>query len=144
MTYFQGARTEAFGQRICEITDIILSQQKTEKSFVAYEIIEDIALRIGIELVVGLSEGERYEKIKYLFTSLMKCEQSPVINFLLQLPFLNRDLGKWSPQGYLLNLYEKIFQSLYSEVSERRQKLNSLSSDTLSTLIFAYDEQVKH
>ncbi|NJM72608.1 MAG: cytochrome P450 [Scytonema sp. RU_4_4] len=140
MTSFQGGRTQAFGQRICELTDTIMSKQVIGKPFLAYEIIEDIALRIGIELVVGLSEGDRYEKIKHLFSFLMKYEQSPFFNLLLQLPFVSRDLGRWSPQGYLLNLYQKIFQSLYSEVSERRQKPDPLSSDTLSTLISACDE----
>ena len=140
MTSFQAGRTGAFGQRICEITDKIISQQTIGKSFLAYEIIEEIALRIGIELIVGLNEGDRYERIKHLFSFLMKYEQSPVINFLLQLPFVSQDFGKWSPQGYQLNLSQKIFQFLDSEVSQRRQKPASLSSDTLSTIISACDE----
>ncbi len=140
MTSFQEGRTQAFGNRICELTDKIMSQQTIGKPFLAYKIIEDIALRIGIELVLGLSEGDRYENIKHLFSVLMKYEQSPFINLLLQLPIVNQDLGRWSPQGFILNLYQKIFQFLYTEVSERRQKPDSLSSDTLSTLISACDE----
>jgi cytochrome P450 family 110 len=143
MTSFQASRTQAFGQRICEITDKVMSQQSIKKHFIAYEIIEEIALKIGIEIVIGLSEGERYDEIKYLFSSLMKYEQSPIISLLLQLPFVKQDLGKWSPQGHLLNLYQRIFQLLYSEVYERRKKPDSLYSDTLSTLIFAPDETGK-
>ncbi|MBW4506987.1 MAG: cytochrome P450 [Scytonematopsis contorta HA4267-MV1] len=143
MTSFQSARTKAFGQRICEITDKVMSQQSIKKPFIAYEIIEEIALRIGIEIVIGLSEGERYDEIKYLFSSLMKYEQSPIISLLLQLPFVKQDLGKWSPQRHLLNLYQRIFQLLYSEVYERRKKPDSSYSDTLSTLIFAPDETGK-
>ncbi|HCF29925.1 MAG TPA: cytochrome P450, partial [Cyanobacteria bacterium UBA11049] len=68
MPSFHGARMQAYGRRICELTDKIISQQVLGKPFVAYPIIEDITLRVGIEVVMGLREGERYDKIKHLFT----------------------------------------------------------------------------
>jgi cytochrome P450 len=89
---------------------------------------------------MGLREGERYDKIKHLFASVIKHGQSPIVNILSNLPFGGQDLGRWSPQGYLLHLRRELFQLLYSEVQERRKQADSSRTDILSDLIFAHDE----
>lgn len=140
MQAFHGERMQACGQRICELTEKIISQQAIGKPFIAYPTIEDITLRVGIEVVMGLRQGERYNKIKYLFASIIKYSQSPFFKFVRNLPFGERDLGRWSPWGYRLHLRQELFQLLYAEVQERRKQADPSRTDILSDLIFASDE----
>jgi cytochrome P450 len=136
---FHGARMQACGRRICELTEKIIGQQTVGKSFIAYPTIEDITLKVAIEVIVGLDEGERHEKIKRLFVSEMRCGQSTIDKILLTI-FGERDLGRWSPHGYMLHLRQEIFQFLLSEVEERRNQLDFSRTDMLTDLIFAEDE----
>ncbi|MEH2382473.1 MAG: cytochrome P450 [Nostoc sp.] len=140
MQAFHGERMQACGQRMCELTEKIISQQAIAKPFIAYPTIEDIALRVGIEVVMGLREGERYDKIKHLFASIIKYSQSSLYQILTKLPFGQRNLGRWSPQGYRLHLRRELFDLLYAEVQERREQGDSSRTDILSELIFARDE----
>ncbi|MBW4569106.1 MAG: cytochrome P450 [Tolypothrix carrinoi HA7290-LM1] len=139
MQSFHGARMQACGRRICELTEKIMSKQVVGKPFVAYPTIEDITLRVGIEVVMGLCEGERYDKIKHLFVSALREGQS-FIDKILGNILGQRDLGRWSPQGYRLHLRRELFQLLSAEVEERRQQADSSRTDILSDLIFACDE----
>ncbi|NMG20297.1 cytochrome P450 [Brasilonema bromeliae] len=140
MQAFHGERMQACGRRICELTEKIISQQAIAKPFIAYPIIEDITLRVGIEVVMGLREGERYDKIKHLFVSVLKYGQSPLFQFATKLPFGQRDLGRWSPWGYRLYLRRELFGLLYAEVQERRKQADTSCANILSDLIFAHDE----
>ncbi|MEH2262931.1 cytochrome P450 [Nostoc sp.] len=139
MQSFHGARMQACARRICELTEKIMSKQVIGKPFVAYPTIEDITLRVGIEVVMGLDKGERCEKIKHLFVSTLRIGQSPLDKILGNI-FGQRDLGRWSPQGYRLHLREKLFQLLLAEVEERRSQPDFSRPDMLSDLIFAEDE----
>ncbi|MDM9379464.1 cytochrome P450 [Chlorogloeopsis sp. ULAP01] len=140
MQALHGTRMQACGRRICELTQKILEQQVIGKPFVAYPIVEEITLSIGIEVVLGLQEGQRYEKVKYLFFSMFKSEQSKLFQLLTKIPLGTLNLGRWSPQGYLLHLRQEIFQFLDTEVQQRRSQADSSRIDMLSDLIFAADE----
>ncbi len=140
MPAFHGARMQACGQRICELTEKIMSQQAIAKPFIVYPTIEDITLRVGIEVVLGLNEGDRYEKIKHLFACANKQAQSLLFKLTTKLPFGQRDLGRWSPWGYRLHLRRELFQMLYAQVQERRQQADRSRTDILSDLLFAHDE----
>ncbi|MFN6559110.1 MAG: cytochrome P450 [Nostoc sp. ChiSLP01] len=139
MQSFHGARMQACGGRICELTEKIMSKQVIAKPFVAYPTIEDITLRVGIEVVMGLHEGERYDKIKHLFVSALRIGQSPIDKILGNI-FGQQDLGRWSPQGYRLQVRRELFQLLSAEVEERRKQADSSCTDMLCDLIFAEDE----
>jgi cytochrome P450 family 110 len=140
MQAFHGTRMQACGQGICELTEKMMSKQVIGKPFVAYPVIEDITFQVGIERVIGLYEGERYEKIKHLFASLLKLDRQSLIVKIFSNIFPEKDLGRWSPQGYLLHLRRELFQLLSTEVKERRQQADFSRTDILSDLIFACDE----
>ncbi|MEH2267139.1 MAG: cytochrome P450 [Nostoc sp.] len=140
MQAFHGARMQACGRGICELTEKMMSKQAIGKPFVAYPIIEDITFQVGIERVIGLHEGERYNKIKHLFASLLKLDRQSLIVKIFSNIFGEKDLGKWSPQGYLLHLRRELFQLLSTEVKERRQQADFSCTDILGDLIFARDE----
>ncbi|MDZ8228013.1 cytochrome P450 [Nostoc sp. ChiVER01] len=140
MPAFHGARIQAYGQQICEMTQRVMNQLTIGKPFLAYPTIEAVTLQISIEIVLGLREGERYKRLKQLLPALFEHMRSPMMQMGFALPFLLQDLGSWSPWGYLLQLKEEIYQLLYAEVKERRERADSSRTDILSELIFARDE----
>lgn len=140
MQAFHGTRMQACGRGICELTEKMMSKQVVGKPFVAYSVIEDITFQVGIERVIGLYEGERYDKIKHLFASLLKLDRQSLIVKILSNIFPEKDLGRWSPHGYLLHLQRELFQLLSTEVEERRKQADSSRTDILCDLIFARDE----
>ncbi|TBR56998.1 cytochrome P450 [Westiellopsis prolifica IICB1] len=143
MKAYHGERMNATGKSICELTKKIISQQASAKTFIAHEILSRITLQIAIEVVIGLREGERYEKINDLYRSCIKYEKSWLFNITTKLPFTQVDLGRLSPWGYHRYLLKEIFQFLYSEVKERRKQADPLRNDMLCDLIFACDETGK-
>ncbi|MBW4431895.1 MAG: cytochrome P450 [Pelatocladus maniniholoensis HA4357-MV3] len=140
MQTFHGVRMQACGKHICELTEKIIGQKKVGKPFIAYPTIEDITLKVGIEVIMGLDKGERHEKIKHLFTSILRLNVQSLIDKILLTIFGERDLGRWSPHGYNLYLRQELFQLLLFEVEERRNQLDFSRTDMLCDLIFAEDE----
>ncbi len=140
MPAFHGVKMQAQGKLICDRTEKVMNQYLVGKPFIAYPTIEDITLQIGLEVVLGLSEGERYEQLKQLLPAVLKWMRSPLMQITSAFPFLQRNLGRWSPWGYLMHLREQIFQLIYAEVQERRAQADGDRTDILSELIFARDE----
>ncbi|MBW4477617.1 MAG: cytochrome P450 [Tolypothrix brevis GSE-NOS-MK-07-07A] len=131
MSAFHGARMQACGQRICELTEKIMSLQAIGKPFLAYSTIEDITLAVGIEIVMGLCEGARYDRIKRLFALFEVTEK---------LSFWRWNFGGQSREKYLLYLQQELLQILDAEVQERRQQADPSRTDMLSELVLATDE----
>ncbi|NJM23190.1 MAG: cytochrome P450 [Richelia sp. RM2_1_2] len=140
MPAFHGARMQTHGQRICDLTQKVMQQQAIGKPFIGYPTMEDITVRVSIEVVMGLSEGERHNRLKQLLSLALKQMSSPSLKIAQNLPFGGRDLGRWSPQGYLLYLRQELFNLLYIEVQERRKQTQDLGTDILSELVLAKDE----
>ncbi|MCC5635064.1 cytochrome P450 [Nostoc sp. CHAB 5844] len=147
MPAFHGVKMQAQGQLICDLTKKVMDQHLANKTFIAYTTIEEITLQVSMEVVLGLHEGERYEKLKYLLPIILKSMRSPTMQITSIFPFLQKDLGKWSPWGYLMHLRQEIFELLYAEVQERRlvetfheTSLQESRTDILSELILARDE----
>jgi cytochrome P450 len=140
MPAFHGARMQTHGQRICDLTHKVMQQQAIGKPFIGYPTMEDITLRVSIEVVMGLAEGERYKRLKQLLSLALKQMLSPLLTIAQTLPFGGRDLGRWSPTGYLLYLRQELFDLLYTEVQERRKQTDTSRTDILSELVLASDE----
>jgi cytochrome P450 len=140
MPAFHGARMQAYGQQICDLTEKVMSQYETGELFVTYPTIESITLQASLEVVLGLHQGERYEKLRQMLPAILKHMRSPLMQICFAFPFLQQNLGRRSPWGYLLHLRQEIHQLLYAEVKERREQADSSRTDILSELVFARDE----
>ncbi|MDZ8023945.1 MAG: cytochrome P450 [Nostoc sp. DedQUE01] len=143
MKAYHGERMSASGKNICELTKKIIGQQTLGKTFIAHELLSKITLQIAIEVVIGLREGERYERINHLYTSCIKYERTSLFNIVKDLPFTQINLGRLSPWGYHKYLLRQIFGFLYDEVKERRKEADPSRTDMLCDLIFACDETGK-
>ena len=65
---------------------------------------------------------------------------TPGKGIFMYLPFLQKDLGAWSPWGYYKRVKAEIDQVLYQEITKRRQNLDPERNDILSMLLSAHDE----
>ncbi|KAF3890914.1 MULTISPECIES: cytochrome P450 [Nostocales] len=147
MPPLHGNRIQVYGQRICAITDTVMSQYQAGKAFLSYPTMQTITVQVILDTLLGLQTGERYEQFRQLLPTLMNYARSALVETSLSFRFLQQDLGRWSPWGYFLYLWRQFDQLLYAEINERRhlQASNSTSlytesTDVLSELIFACDE----
>ncbi|MDF5717066.1 MAG: cytochrome P450 [Rhizonema sp. NSF051] len=141
MPPFHKERMPAYSQLICNLTEKVFSQLPQNKPFQARNVLQEISLQVILEVVFGLCEGERYEKLKRLLTLITEIFKSPLSSSILFLPFLQQDLGSWSPWGKFLRQRQQIDELLYAEIAERRQQYDPERIDILSLLMAAKDEQ---
>ena len=141
MPPFHGEKVKSYAKTIGQITDKVASQWQEKQSFVAHKAMQDITLETILHVVFGLSEGERYQKIKPPLIELLDLTGSPVKASVIFLPFLQQDLGKWSPWGKVVRRKRQIYQLLQEEINERRANPELAGNDVLSLMMSARDEQ---
>ena len=128
-----------YGQIIHDITNQVIREWSPGKAFSIRPYSQEITLRVILKVVFGLKDGERYEQLRQLMTSLFDFFESKLGTGLLFLPFLQRDLGPMSPWGRFLRLKKQIDDLLFAEIHERRTQ--PLGEDILSLMMSAHDEQ---
>ena len=140
MPALHGHRIQAYGQRICDLTEKVMFQQRQGKHFPVYSTVQVITLQVLLEVWLGLHQGERYQQLRQVITSLMDFARSPLWEICASFPSLQKDLGQWSPWGYFLHLRRKFDQLLFAETNDRRQQAGTSCNDILSELLLARDE----
>jgi cytochrome P450 family 110 len=140
MPPFHGERLRSYGQTICDITAKVMEQQTMGEIFSARSTMLDVSIKIMMEVLFGSHDAERCEQIIYLMLTLMKDFENPLLLASGFLPFLQRDLGSWSPWGYFVRMRQQIDDLIYAEIDERRQKPDPERADVLSLLLSARDE----
>lgn len=143
MPPFHRERMRAYGQLICNLTEKIFSQLPLDKPFSARTAMQDISLQVILEAVFGLYEGERCQQLKRLLALMTDLFRSPLTSSFLFLPFLQKDLGAWSPWGNFVRQRDQVDALLYAEIAERREQPNLERIDILSLLMSARDEEGK-
>jgi cytochrome P450 family 110 len=142
MPVLHGKHIRSYGSTICDIADKTMHQLPTNQPFSAMEAAQNITMEVAIAILFGVSEGERYQQIKHLMSSLLNIFASgSVFGVPLFFRFLQQDLGLWSPWKKLQDLLKQIEELLYTEIAERRDCPNSERKDVLSLLLSASDEE---
>ncbi|MGB3756151.1 MAG: cytochrome P450, partial [Rivularia sp. (in: cyanobacteria)] len=131
---------KSYGDKICHITEDVIRNWQVNNTVSMQEVMPDITLQIILQVVFGITPGERYEKFIKLLTALLDDITKPVFSSLFFFPPLQQDLGKWSPWGNYLKRREEIDTLIYAEISERRIIKDNLGEDILSLLMSASDE----
>jgi cytochrome P450 family 110 len=140
MPSFHGERMQAYGQLIRDLTEKVFSQLSTNQTFLARDTTQEISLQVILQTVFGVYEGERSEQLKKQLKLMANLFRSPFTSSFLFLPFLQKDLGAWSPWGKFLRDREQLDRLLYAEIAERREKKDLDRIDILSLLMSARDE----
>jgi len=140
MPPFHGERMRAYGQLICDITEQVMSQWKIGEPFYVRSAMQEISLRVILRAVFGLDQGQRFDQLRQLLSSLLDVIGSPLTSSFLFFPSLQKDLGAWSPWGSFLRQKQQINQLLYAEIQQRREQADPSGDDILSLLLSARDE----
>lgn len=141
MPPFHGEKVKSYAQTICQITDKVTNRWQEKQTFVAQKVMQDITLETILHVVFGLSEGDRYQQIKPPLIELLDATGSPLKASAIFIPFLQLDLGKWSPWGKVVRCKQKIYDLLQAEIDERRANPKSSGNDVLSLMMSATDER---
>ncbi|MCF4969320.1 cytochrome P450 [Nostoc sp. CMAA1605] len=137
---FHGDRMKAYGDIITNITKDVISNWQIGKAFSVRDSMQEIALRVILQAVFGLNEGERYTQLKTRLCSILELMSSSLRASLSFIPALRLDLGGWSPWGNFLRQRQEIDNLLYAEIQERRNHPDSSRNDILSLMMSARDE----
>jgi cytochrome P450 family 110 len=143
MPSFHGERMRDYGQLNSNITEKVFSQLPLNQPFSARSAMQEISLQVILQAVLGLHEGARSEHLKHLLTLLMDVFRSPLASSFLFFPFLQQNLGDWSPWGRFLRQRQQIDKLLYAEIAERRKQFDPDRIDILSLLMSTRDEAGK-
>jgi cytochrome P450 len=138
---FHGDRMRAYGEDISAITQQVSNEWNIGKSFNIRESMQEITLRVILRVVFGLNDGERFQELQQLLSSVLDLVGSPLATIPLFFPSLRKDLGKWSPWGRTINLLQQIDQLIYTLIQERRVESEPNRQDILSLMMSArYDD----
>ena len=144
MPSFHGEKIQVYAKQIIDITEKIANQWKIGESFIVRSTMQKVSLEIILQVVFGLSEGERYEQLKPLLTNWLDMTDSPLRSSMLFLPFLQKDWGAWSPWGKMKRLQKQVFDLLQAEIEEKRIKIkaqkDNQGNDVLSLMMAVRDE----
>lgn len=138
---FHGDRMKSYGELICQITQKVISNWKIGEPFEIRNSMQEISLGVILQAVFGLNEGERYDEIKQLIASILDISASPLRATLVFVPFLQKDLGAWSPWGSFLRQQKRLDDLLYAEIQDRRDNPDPSREDILSLMMAARDEE---
>ena len=140
MPPFHGERMKAYGEIISDLTEQVMSEWKMGEPFSIRHSMQAISLRVILSAVFGLNEGDRYQQMEELITSVLDVTGSPLSASMLFFPILQQDLGAWSPWGRFLRQKQQIDSLIYAEIQERREQGDTNRTDILSLLMAARDE----
>ena len=145
MPPFHGERMRAYSNLICETTETAMNQWTIGEPFFVLPSMLDISLRVILQAVFGINEGERFQQLRQFLRSLLDLTGSPLRSSLVFIRSLQRDLGPWSPWGRFLRLRQQIDELIYAEIRQRRAEMLDVTSvhsreDILTLLLAARDE----
>lgn len=146
MPSFHGESLQECSHKIVNITNKICDRWQINKPFKVRTYMQEITLRVILNVVFGIDSGARYERLRELLTQLLEAFNSPLSSSLIFFPVLQKDWGKFSPWGRYLLLKEEIRKLIYAEIKEKRSLLASGKSeqrDIFSLLMLAKDENGK-
>jgi cytochrome P450 family 110 len=136
---FHGDRMKAYGEIITNITHEVISTWKIGEPFSIRDSMQEISLRVILQAVFGLDEGERLTKLQGLLRSVLDLSGSPLRASVTFFRALQVDWGNWSPWGKFLRQMQQIDELLYSEIQQRRDSPDASRRDILSLMMSARD-----
>jgi cytochrome P450 len=140
MPPFHGERMKSYGETMIKITKQVISRWEVGKPFCIRDYTQEISLRVILETIFGLDEGERFDRLRKALIEWLDMFNSPVKSSLLFFPFLQKDLGAWSPWGKFVRQKQIIHEILNTEIDRRRNNPDTLGQDILSLMLSARDE----
>ncbi len=141
MPPFHGDRLRAYGDTICTLSEQVMAGWQQGRAFDLRATMQEITLRVILKAVFGLGEGDRYERLRQLLSTLLEGLGTPLSAFFIFFPGLQKDWGPLSPWGRFVRIKAEIDALIYAEIEERRLQPQSGRTDILSLMMAARDDQ---
>ena len=140
MPPFHGERIQVYGRLICEITRQVTNQWRICSVEIVRDAMREITLKVMLRAIFGIEDGQCYQQFGPLLKSLLAFLGSPLGSNLFFMPSLQQDWGAWSPWGNFLRCLHRIDEFIYAEIQQKQQQPDASSTDILSLMISARDE----
>jgi cytochrome P450 len=132
---FHGERMHAYGQTMLEATHRSIDSWPVGEPFPIHKRLQGITLEVILRAIFGVADAELPERAA-LVTRLLEVGAWPP----LLVPYLQVDLGKWSPWGRFQALMAQADEMIFTEIRRRRADPTKGGADILSLLLEARDE----
>lgn len=130
---FHGERIGRYGELIREIATREMESWPVGEPFAMRPHTQRIALEVILRAVFGVSDRERFERAERLINEFTKR-----VDLVTHLPWLQRDLGRWSPWGRFLRAREALDEFIYEEIAQRRaEEAGGRERDDVLSLLLA-------
>lgn len=140
MPPFHGERLKVYADLIQHITHTVMGEMTVGQTFQARDVMQKITMRVILQAVFGLHEGDRYQRLETLLAERLNMVSSPLSSTLVFFPALQQDWGRWSPGHKIARRAQEIDELLYAEIRDRRANPDPSRDDVLSLLLQAQDE----
>jgi cytochrome P450 len=141
MPRFHGEVLQEYARSIAAITSEEIAGWPVGEVREMRPLMHAITMRVILKVVFGLDQGKRYETILNLLSRRLEMTATPVSSAVLFFPWLQNDVGPWSPGGRMRRRGEEIDALLFEEIEERRAAGRGDRTDVLSVLLHATDEK---
>jgi len=135
MPPFHGRRMKAYGQIIADATERSIADWPVGGEAIVHEATQTLSLEVILRAVFGIEEGGLSDAARIIGETT-----DAATALVLFFPFLQRDLGCWSPGGKLARAGERSDALIQAEIDRRRSHPDDARDDILSLLMAARDE----
>jgi cytochrome P450 len=135
---FHGERVRRYGELMRETTLRVMEGWPVGEPFALRPHTQRITLAVILRAIFGVHDEERFARAERLVDTF-----SRRVDTIMHLPWLQRDLGRFSPWTRFLRAREELDEFVYEEISLRRAEVaagEGEADDVLSLLLGARDE----
>ena len=132
---FHGERMHAYGQTMLDIADASIDEWPLHTPFALHGYMQWITLQVILRTVFGVDGAARLARFDRVITEQLDIAAWPP----LLIPFMQKDLGRFSPWGRYVRKRRDTDEMIYSEIRERRAAGSQGRTDILSMLLEARD-----
>jgi cytochrome P450 len=133
---FHGDRMNAYGRTMIELTHDSVDRWPVGRPFPVHRPMQAVTLQVIIRTVFGIEAGPRFVELADVLTGALQAGAWPP----LLLPFMQRDLGRFSPWGRFRRLSARATEILRGEIRRGRSEGTAGRADVLAMLLDARDE----
>lgn len=134
---FGGSRVQAFRTIVREIADAEVGRWRAGERLVMRERMRALTFEVIVRAVFGVAERDRIERLRSALLAVLEMQAVLVLP-----PALRRDLGRFSPGGWIRRRLQAADALLYEEIARRRAEPDlDERDDVLSLLLQARDEE---
>jgi cytochrome P450 len=129
---FHGEAVRRYRDLIAEIAAREVERWPVGKPFALRPRMQAITLEVILRAVFGVRGEQRLGQFRALLPKL-----TDATGVQMWIPFLRRDLGRWSPWGRFLRMRAAVDELVYDEIRRRRADPESAERDDVLSLLLA-------